>query len=225
MRGAVAPGAGRRVGICRAAARSRTWVVWLLTREERDVVCERLRDVAHCSRAPERLMRCVQASLVLRLSAAPRRAPRPTLRVRCASGGDDARAKLQRAFDAPSTMPSDKNVLGQPLALCCADPKTGFFRDGYCCTGPQVFGKHIVCAKVSEAFLAFSRSRGNDLVTPRPEYSFPGLKPGNRWCLCVSRWKEAMEAGCAPPVVLSACAEGALKYVTLEQLQQHALPE
>lgn len=172
-------------------------------------------------------MRCVQASaLVLRLNA-PRRAPRPAFRVvRCASGEDDARARLQRSFDAPATMPrSEKNVLGTPLQLCCEAPKTGFYRDGYCCTGPEDFGRHVVCAQVSEAFLAFSRSRGNDLVTPRPEYNFPGLKPGNRWCLCASRWAEAYKAGCAPPVVLSACAEAALKFVTLDELREHALPE
>ena len=173
-------------------------------------------------------MRCAPAALV-RLSA-PRRAvaPRPSLRVRCASGGGDAdaSARLQRSFDAPATMPSsEKSVLGTPLVLCCAQPKTGFYRDGYCCTGPDDFGRHVVCAQVTAEFLAFSRSRGNDLVTPRPEYNFPGLTPGSRWCLCASRWAEALKAGCAPPVVLSACAEAALKFVTLEELRQHALPE
>ena len=120
---------------------------------------------------------------------------------------------------------SERNVLGAPLGLCCSSPPTGFFRDGHCCTGPEDFGRHVVCAAVTAEFLAFSKSRGNDLMTPRPEHSFPGLVPGSRWCLCASRWKEALDAGCAPPVVLSACAEAALKHVTLAQLQAHALPE
>ena len=172
-------------------------------------------------------MRCVQAALVLPRLCLPRAAPRrPAFRVRCASGEADERVRLQRAFDAPASMSSgEKSVTGAPLQLCCTQPKTGFYRDGYCCTGPEDHGRHVVCAQVSEAFLAFSRSRGNDLITPRPEYSFPGLKPGDRGCLCASRWAEALRAGCAPPVVLSACAEAALKFVTLEELREHALPE
>jgi len=101
-------------------------------------------------------------------------------------------------------------------------PATGFNRDGYCHTGPQDIGSHTVCAIVTDAFLAFSRARGNDLVTPRPEYQFPGLKAGDRWCLCVSRWKQALDADVAPSVILTACHERALEVVTLEQLQAHA---
>ena len=100
---------------------------------------------------------------------------------------------------------------------------TGFFRDGYCRTGPQDIGRHLVCAQVTAEFLSFSRSRGNDLSTPRPEYDFPGLVPGDRWCLCVLRWKEALDAGLAPPVVLTATHQNALLHVSLEALRAHAL--
>jgi uncharacterized protein (DUF2237 family) len=118
---------------------------------------------------------------------------------------------------------SARNVLGGPLACCCERPRTGFYRDGYCHTGPQDVGSHTVCAQMTQEFLRFTRSRGNDLSTPRPEFEFPGLKPGDRWCLCAARWKEALDAGCAPPVVLTACHERALEVVTLEQLRAHAL--
>jgi len=102
---------------------------------------------------------------------------------------------------------------------------TGFFRDGYCRTGPGDFGVHVVCAQMTEEFLQFSKSVGNDLITPRPEYNFPGLKPGDRWCLCAARWKEAFDAGVAPPVILEATQISALEFVTLEELQQYAIPE
>jgi uncharacterized protein (DUF2237 family) len=125
-----------------------------------------------------------------------------------------------RDGDRPS---SARNVLGGPLAPCCEDPATGFFRDGYCHTGPQDVGSHTVCARVTDEFLAFSRRSGNDLSTPRPEYQFPGLVAGDRWCLCVLRWREALVAGVAPPVILAATHEKALRAVTLEQLQLHAL--
>ena len=115
------------------------------------------------------------------------------------------------------------NVLGTPLQSCCTDPVTGFYRDGRCVTGPQDRGKHVICAQVTEEFLQFSRSRGNDLITPIPAYDFPGLKPGDRWCLCASRWQEAYEAGVAPPVVLEATHEAALQYVPVAALQAHAL--
>ncbi|MFN3408760.1 MAG: DUF2237 family protein [Limisphaerales bacterium] len=115
------------------------------------------------------------------------------------------------------------NVLGGELQCCCREPRTGFYRDGYCRTGPQDFGKHTVCAQVTEEFLRFSLARGNDLITPRPEYQFPGLQPGDRWCLCVERWAEALRAGCAPPVILEACHISALEFVPLEALQAHAL--
>lgn len=117
---------------------------------------------------------------------------------------------------------SARNVLGGPLQSCCTAPLTGFYRDGYCHTGPQDSGSHTVCARVSAEFLAFSQRRGNDLVTPRPEFGFPGLKPGDLWCLCVARWREALQAGVAPPVVLTACHEKALEVVTLAQLEAHA---
>ena len=112
----------------------------------------------------------------------------------------------------------DKNVFGEPLIPCGFDPMTGFFRNGCCETGPQDLGTHTVCAVVTEAFLDYSRSRGNDLITPRPEFDFPGLKPGDRWCLCVLRWVEAYHAGYAPSVVLEATHEKSLEYVSLENL-------
>jgi hypothetical protein len=126
---------------------------------------------------------------------------------------------MPRDADRPS---SARNVLGGPLACCCSSPRTGFYRDGYCHTGPQDLGSHTVCAVMTEEFLAYSRRRGNDLVTPRPEFQFPGLRAGDRWCLCVSRWKEALDAGVAPRVLLTACHERALDVVSLEQLQAHA---
>lgn len=125
-----------------------------------------------------------------------------------------------RDADRPS---SARNVLGGPLAPCCGDPATGFFRDGYCHTSPQDVGSHTVCARMTDDFLAFSVRRGNDLVTPRPEFDFPGLKADDRWCLCAARWREALEAGVAPPVVLAATHERALDVVTLEQLARHAV--
>jgi uncharacterized protein len=116
-----------------------------------------------------------------------------------------------------------KSVLGRELAECGASPLTGFFRDGCCHTGPEDRGRHTVCVRVTEAFLAFSRSCGNDLVTPAPEVGFAGLKPGDRWCVCVNRWKEALEAGVAPPVMLAATHEAALEFVTYNDLARHAL--
>jgi len=115
-----------------------------------------------------------------------------------------------------------RNVLGGELEACSFDPLTGFYRDGCCHTGPDDAGTHVVCARVTPDFLAFSVARGNDLVTPRPEWRFAGLKPGDRWCLCVSRWLEALEAGVAPPVVLEATHENTLQHVPLDVLQQHA---
>lgn len=116
-------------------------------------------------------------------------------------------------------MAEAKNVLGQPLQTCCTAPMTGFYRTGSCDTGPEDRGVHVVCAQMTPAFLNFSRDRGNDLITPIPEYNFPGLKAGDRWCLCATRWQEAYEAGVAPPVVLEATHEAALNYVSLEDLQ------
>jgi len=111
-----------------------------------------------------------------------------------------------------------RNVFGEPLMPCSLDPLTGFLRNGCCETGPQDLGTHTVCAVVTAEFLEFSKSRGNDLMTPRPEYLFPGLKPGDKWCLCAMRWVEAKNAGVAPFVVLEATNEASLHYVTLEEL-------
>lgn len=116
-----------------------------------------------------------------------------------------------------------KNVLGGALRACSTEPETGFYRTGRCETGPQDLGRHVVCAKMTEAFLQFTRRQGNDLVTPRPEMNFPGLEPGDRWCLCAARWQEAVEAGVAPPVVLEATNESALEVLDLDTLKTHAL--
>ncbi len=121
-------------------------------------------------------------------------------------------------------MTDARNVLGGPLEVCCCAPITGWYRDGFCRTDAMDRGAHVVCAEVTEEFLEFSRRRGNDLSTPRPEFSFPGLKGGDRWCLCAARWQEALEAGMAPPVVLASTEESALKVCRLEDLQAHALP-
>ena len=115
------------------------------------------------------------------------------------------------------------NVLGVALAPCSSQPLTGFFRDGCCNTSEEDRGSHTVCVELTAEFLAFSQASGNDLSTPRPEFGFPGLKPGNRWCLCAPRWQEAFVAGCAPRVFLLATHLGALKHVTLPALKQHAL--
>ncbi|MDZ4841348.1 MAG: DUF2237 domain-containing protein [Hyphomicrobium aestuarii] len=115
------------------------------------------------------------------------------------------------------------NVLGQRLETCSRAPLTGFFRDGCCETGPHDAGRHVICAEVTADFLAFSKSRGNDLSTPREEYPFAGLKPGDRWCLCAERWREALLAGMAPRVVLRSTHMAALRTVTLDDLKRHAL--
>jgi uncharacterized protein (DUF2237 family) len=116
-----------------------------------------------------------------------------------------------------------KNVLGELLQPCSMNPRTGFFRDGCCETGENDYGSHTVCVRVTEAFLLFSSKEGNDLSTPRPELQFPGLKAGDQWCVCAGRWKEAAEAGCAPPVLLDATNEKALDVVSLADLEYHAL--
>lgn len=116
-----------------------------------------------------------------------------------------------------------KNVLGRELQPCSIDPMTGFYRDGCCHTGEGDIGLHIVCAQMTEEFLEFSTSRGNDLVTPNPMFGFPGLKPGDRWCLCAQRWKEAFAAGVAPPIVLESTHISSLEFVDLEDLQRHAI--
>ena len=120
-------------------------------------------------------------------------------------------------------MTEAKNVIGTNLEVCCTSPMTGYYRDGFCRTGGQDFGSHVVCAQVTVEFLEFTKSQGNDLSTPAPHYNFPGLKPGDRWCLCASRWQEALEAGVAPPVILSATHARALEVVSLDELKKHAL--
>ena len=114
------------------------------------------------------------------------------------------------------------NVLGTPLIPCSYEPLTGYFRDGCCKTDETDTGSHLICARVTAEFLAFSSQRGNDLVTPRPEYRFKGLKPGDRWCLCATRWAEALTAGLAPPVILECTHASALKFVTMAQLTKHS---
>ena len=116
-----------------------------------------------------------------------------------------------------------KNVLGTELQTCSLSPRTGFYRDGCCNTGREDLGLHTVCIQATEAFLEFSSSVGNDLSTPIPEYHFPGVNPGDRWCLCATRWKEALLAGAAPPVVLEATHMTTLEFVDLEDLQAHAV--
>jgi len=118
---------------------------------------------------------------------------------------------------------SQKNLLGSDLVSCGLNPATGVLRDGNCCALPGDIGAHWVCAEVTEDFLEYSRSRGNDLVTPRPEFSFPGLKPGDNWCLCLSRWMEAMVVGCAPPVIFEATNSRCLEKVDLSVFQRHRL--
>ncbi len=118
----------------------------------------------------------------------------------------------------------EKNVLGGPLQRCSVAPLTGFFRTGCCETSEEDVGVHTGCAVMTAEFLAYTRSRGNDLSTPAPHFGFPGLKPGDRWCLCADRWKEALDEGHAPPVILSATHEGTLKTISLEELQKHAHP-
>ncbi len=116
------------------------------------------------------------------------------------------------------------NVFGEKLTPCSVAPINGFFRDGCCTTGPHDTGRHVVCVEVTAAFLAFSQRMGNDLSTPRPEFDFPGLRPGDRWCLCALRWLEALEAGAAPRVLLEATNQATLRHVRLDDLRRHALP-
>ena len=119
------------------------------------------------------------------------------------------------------TKSSQKNVLGTELKSCCTDPMTGFYRDGFCQLGKSDYGLHLVCAVMTQDFLEFSLSAGNDLTTPVAEYGFPGLRAGDRWCLCVERWKEALSAGVAPPVVLEATHMSTIEFVSLEELRSH----
>ena len=116
-----------------------------------------------------------------------------------------------------------RNVFGDPLQACSLAPRTGFFRNGCCDTAPEDIGSHTVCVEVTEAFLQFSKMRGNDLSTPHPDFGFPGLKAGDRWCLCAPRWQEALDANAAPRVVLRATQQGALDYCLLADLKKHAV--
>ncbi len=127
-------------------------------------------------------------------------------------------------FDETGGRLPARNVLGGRLASCSTDPLTGFYRNGCCQTGREDAGSHTVCAVVTAEFLQFSAEAGNDLSTPHPDYGFPGLKPGDRWCLCAPRWQEAFEAGCAPKVTLEATEESALAYCALGDLERHAAP-
>lgn len=117
------------------------------------------------------------------------------------------------------------NVFGKPLMACSLSPLTGFYRDGCCTTGPEDVGMHTVCILADEHFLAFSKSRGNDLSTPRPEYLFSGVNPGDRWCLCALRWKEAYEAGCAPQVILESTNQDVLNHIPFDQLLEYKYSE
>jgi uncharacterized protein len=141
-------------------------------------------------------------------------------------------ARAARRFSPPSTQPvslrwmerePDVNVVGGDLLPCSTEPLTGFYREGCCSTGPEDVGSHTVCAVMTDAFLEFSKAAGNDLSTPQPGWGFPGLKDGDRWCLCASRWLEAYEAGCAPAVVLGATHARALDVVPIEALTAHAV--
>jgi uncharacterized protein len=120
-------------------------------------------------------------------------------------------------------IPIAKNVFGEPLVACSFDPLTGFFRDGCCKTNEQDIGSHLICAVVDERFLKFSLAKGNDLITPRPQWQFAGLKPGDQWCVCLNRWLEALQAGCAPALRLESTHAKALDSVSLETLLAHAV--
>jgi uncharacterized protein (DUF2237 family) len=116
-----------------------------------------------------------------------------------------------------------KNVLGTKLQNCCLESKTGFYRDGFCNTDHHDHGKHIICAIITDEFLQFSKNMGNDLSTPIPEYDFPGLGAGDKWCLCILRWKEALENDIAPKVILESCHQKCLEYVSIEDLKKHSV--
>jgi len=121
--------------------------------------------------------------------------------------------------------PKPRNVLGGELESCCTDPMTGFYRDGYCRTGADDRGRHTVCIVATDEFLAYSKSVGNDLSTPMPQYAFPGVKDGDHWCLCVTRWQQAFEDGMAPQVVLASTHESALNVCRLEDLKAHSVDQ
>ena len=116
-----------------------------------------------------------------------------------------------------------RNVLGEPLEICGCEPMTGWYRDGHCSTDGADLGRHTVCCVVDERFLSYTRAQGNDLSTPAPQYGFPGLRPGDHWCVCAARWKEALAAGVAPPIILAATNEAALEIVTFEEMKPYAV--
>ena len=130
--------------------------------------------------------------------------------------------RVREGHNARMSRDPDTNVVGGELLPCSGDPLTGFYRDGCCATGPEDIGSHTVCAVVTAEFLQFSAAAGNDLSTPRREWGFPGLSPGDRWCVCAARWLEACEAGCAPAVVLGATHARALELVAIDDLIAHA---
>jgi uncharacterized protein (DUF2237 family) len=134
---------------------------------------------------------------------------------------DDSHDDDREERDSDGGDATDRNVLGGELAPCGRDPTTGYLRDGHCRDVDGDVGEHTLCAVVTAEFLRYSRDRGNDLITPRPEFDFPGLEPGDRWCLCVGRWVEAAEAGVAPPVVLEATDESVLRAVDADRLREH----
>ena len=121
--------------------------------------------------------------------------------------------------------PKPKNVLGTELKCCCLQPLTGWFRDGHCRTNEQDVGKHTVCVKVTSEFLLYIQETGNDLITPAPQFGFPGLVAGDKWCVCVLSWRDAYQAGVAAPVVLEACDSSVLQYVPLSALQEYAVED
>ena len=125
--------------------------------------------------------------------------------------------------NSDTALSAPRNVLGGPLAICGCNPMTGWYRDGFCRTDPSDLGRHTVCCQVNEPFLRYSLAQGNDLSTPVPAFEFPGLQPGDRWCVCASRWLQAYEDGMAPPVVLDACEQSTLEVIPLELLQSHAV--
>jgi len=130
---------------------------------------------------------------------------------------------MNRLIEMSEDLETASNVLGTALQTCCSDPVTGFYRNGKCHTGPGDYGLHVVCVQMTHDFLVFGKERGNDLMSPNPAYQFPGLKAGDRWCVCLSRWVEALQAGCAPPILLKSTHVSALEFVDLEDLKKHAL--
>ena len=151
--------------------------------------------------------------------------PAATDRTNCEKPAAPVNGVKGLALDSENDSAMPKNIFGQPLVPCCYEPLTGFYRDGYCRTDVYDSGRHVVCAIMTEEFLEFTKGRGNDLSTPIPAYQFPGLKAGDKWCLCALRWREAYEHGVAPRLVLEACAEEALQYIEMDVLVLFAQKE